>query len=175
MRTSGTPTPSSSSVPLAIHVLHGVGRERLELRGQPRLRFGHQGGDRLGVLRGALRDRLLTDADGVAVDADLHALLDGGEDLGADVVQQHDAVRDEQIRAEVRVTPGDARLRVDDGGDLGRHERLGRDPVEVDMVDHRDVAGVEPPHESLGSAVQPRHPADAGQGVGARGAALRAS
>ena len=68
---------------------------------------------------------------------------------------------------EVRVPAGDAGLGVDDRGRLGGDERLGRDPVEVDVVDDRDVAVVEPTGQARGAAVEPGHPADAGQDVGA--------
>ena len=65
---------------------------------RPGLRLGHQLGDRVLVVSGALRDRLLAEVEGVAVDADPHALLGRGEHVGADVVEQHDAVGDQQVR-----------------------------------------------------------------------------
>ena len=101
----------------------------------------------------------------VAVDADLRALLGRAEDLAADVVEQHDSVRDDQLRPEVRVPAGDARRGVDDHLGLGGDQRLGGRPVDVDVVDDRDVAGVEPPGEPDGSPVEPGdavHPRELG-------------
>ena len=74
-----------------------------------------------------------------------------------------DAGCDDHLGPEVRVAAGDARLGVDDGGRLGRDQRLGGDPVEVDVVDDRDVAGVEPAGQAGGAAVEARDAADAGQ------------
>ena len=65
---------------LPLHVLHRVGRERLELRGQPRLRLGHRRGDRLA--RRARCPRRATVPSSVeqlvALEADLGALLERG-------------------------------------------------------------------------------------------------
>ena len=47
----------------------------------------------------------------VAVEADLRALLDRGEHLAADVVQQRDAGVDQDLGAEVGIPAGDAAAR----------------------------------------------------------------
>ena len=58
---------------------------------------------------------------------------------------------------DVRVAAGDRRRGVDHRADAGLDERLGRDPVEVGVVDDRDLAGREPLDEVLGPAVDPGH------------------
>jgi hypothetical protein len=65
-----------------------------------------------------------------------------------DVDQAH-AAADELQRPRIRVAP---RLRggdVDDDAHARLDELLGRDAVEVGVVDHRDVVGVQPPDELL--------------------------
>ena len=60
---------------------------------------------------------------------------------------------------------GDARCHVDDGGDPALDQRLGADPVEVDVVEDGDVAGLQPPGEVLGAAVEAGGAGHAGGGV----------
>ena len=57
-----------------------------------------------------------------------------------DVVDQRDAGGDEDLRAEVGVSAGDARRRVDDRGGPAGDQRLGAHAVDVEVVDDRDVA-----------------------------------
>ena len=76
--------------PLALHVLDGVGGERLQLGGHPGLRLDHQIGDRFRGLLGAGGDRLLAEVHRAAVEPDLGAVLEPGEDLLADAVDQDD-------------------------------------------------------------------------------------
>ena len=57
-----------------------------------------------------------------------------------DVDQAH-AAADEQERAWVRVAAGVRRRHVDDDADAGLDELLGRDAVEIGVVDDRDVVG----------------------------------
>ena len=101
----------------------------------------------------------------VAVEPDAGALLDAGEHVLADVVEQRDAGVDEDLGTEVGIAAGDAGRGVDDGGDLAPDQRVGADPVDVDVVDDRDVAGLQPLGEVLGAAVQPDGAGDAGPGV----------
>ena len=63
--------------------------------------------------------------------------------------------RDQDLRAEVRVAPADARRRVDHRDRLTGDQRLGGDPVEVEVVDDRDVARAQPLGEVLGPRVEP--------------------
>ena len=94
--------------------------------------------------------------------ADRGALLDGGEHVAADVVEQRDAGADQDLGTEVGIAAGDAGRGVDDGGDLAADERVGADPVDVDVVDDGDVAGAQPLGEVLRAAVQPDGAGDAG-------------
>ena len=60
-------------------------------------------------------------------------------------VEQRDTSPHDPDRAPVRVAPRDRLRRVDDRGDAGLDQAVGGDAIEVDVVDHRDVAGHEPP------------------------------
>jgi hypothetical protein len=90
----------------------------------------------------------------VALDPDDVALAQPLEQLLAELVDQRDTGLDEHLGAEVRVTTGDRRLGVEHGGDADGHQRVGGDPVDVDVVDHGDVAGPQPPDQPLGAPVK---------------------
>ena len=77
---------------------------------------------------------------------------------GPDRVEQRDAGRDDPDRPAVRVAARDRRARVHDRGDAGRDQRVGRDAIDVAVVDDRDVAGVDTPDEILGAAIGARGP-----------------
>ena len=152
---------------LAAHELGGVDGERLELGAEPGTRLEHRRGDGLGGLRGAVARPTFSPMQTVSPSTrTLVPSLIAREDLGADVVDQQDAARDQHLRAEVRIAAGDARLGVDHHGRPGRGERLGGHPVQVDVVDDRDVAGVQPAGEAGGAAVQARDAADARKDLG---------
>ena len=141
---------------LPLHVLHRVGRERLELDREPGLRLGHRRGDRLVVLRDALgQDGAVLGEQLGAVEPDDGALLQPGEHLAADVVQQRDPGAEQDLGTEVRVPAGDAGRGVDDGGDLAADQRVGAHAVDVDVVDDGDVAGAQSLGQVLRAAVQP--------------------
>ena len=70
------------------------------------------------------------------------------------VDQAHAGPRQEQ-RAGVRIAPGGGRRDVDDRPHPGRHQVLGGDPVEVGVVDDRDVAGAQALDQLLGPAAEP--------------------
>ena len=94
--------------------------------------------------RHAVRDRLAVDEDGVALDPDRVALAEPLEDALAEVVEERDAGLDQHLGAEVRVAAGDRRLGVEHRRDADGDQRVGGDPVEVDVVDDRDVARAQP-------------------------------
>ena len=112
-----------------------------------------------------------------AVGLDVHDLTLGDRHhLGPDVVDERDARLDDPDRPAVRVPARDRRRRVDHRAHAGGDEALGRDPVDVGVVDHRDLAGLHPPGEVLRPLV---HPGDRLDGdalrarAGRRGALIR--
>ena len=78
------------------------------------------------------------------------------EELAARHVDQADAAADEEERAWVRVAARVRRRDVDDDADARLDELLGRDAVEVGVVDDRDVVGVQPADELLRPLAEPR-------------------
>jgi hypothetical protein len=69
------------------------------------------------------------------------------------VVDQRDAGLEQDQRPEVRVPPARRARCVHDTGDTRLHERLRRDAVDVLVVDHRDVPGLQTLREPLRPAV----------------------
>ena len=65
--------------------------------------------------------------------------------------------RQQDLRPEVGVAAAGARRRVDDRRHPAGHERVRADPVDVDVVDDRHVARLQPLGERLGAAVEPGH------------------
>ena len=85
----------------------GVGGERLQLVGQPRLGLDQRVGHGVRGLRDALGEHLLPRVEHAVVQAHPGAVLDGVQDLGADRVDQRDAGVDEDLRPQVGEAPGD--------------------------------------------------------------------
>ena len=94
------------------------------------------------------------------------ALADLGEDLHTNLVDEGDAGRHENARPEVGVAPADRRRDVHHRGHAGRDQRLRAHPVEVEVVEDRDVAAAEPLGEVLRTRVEPCHSGDAGERCG---------
>ena len=111
--------------------------------------LAHAGGDDLGA-----------DQHPVAVDRDRRTLVDRLHDLGADVVDEGDAGLAQQQRAQVGVAAADRRGGVDHRDGRGVDQRLGGHPVEVLVVDDRDVARAQALDQALGAAVDPGHAGD---------------
>jgi hypothetical protein len=151
---SGTAIPSNEQLGVAADVLDRIGRERLELLGKSRLGVLHRCGDGLVVLHRALGHDLLAQVESLAVEADGLAVGHAVEDISTRVVNQRDAGLHEQLRPEIGVTPADARRGVHDGGHLAPDQGLRAHPVQVGMIDNRDVAALEPLGEILGPSVQ---------------------
>ena len=120
----------------------------------------------------AAGDLLVADEDRVALDPHVYALAQRAEQVLAEVVDQRDAGLDQRLGAEIRVATGDRRLRVEDGGHADRDQRVGRDTVEVDVVDDRDVARAQATDQAFGTPVEPYGAADR-PGLGDPGAAQR--
>src|SRR5699024_7029900 len=84
---------------------------------------------------------------------------------GAEIVDQHDPGIDQDPRPGVRVAARGGGGDVEHGGRCPLDERLGGDPVDVLVVDDRDLSGLQPFGEVLGALAEP---GDAGDGdVGA--------
>ena len=112
--------------------------------GQARAGLAELVGDRLGGLGEAAGDLLVAEVDPAVVQAHRGAVADPAQHALADVVDERDPGVGEDLRAEVRVAPRDRRRDVDDPGHPGVDERVRRRAVEVDLVDHRDVAAARP-------------------------------
>ena len=129
-----------NEVLLALDVLHRVRGEGFELDVHAGPRVLLVGGDRLRRLNGSGRDELLPCVHLAGLRhaharafADLH-------DVGPAVVDQRHPRRVEDSRSEVGVSPRRRFRRVDDDERVARHEGLGGNPVDVRMVDDRDLA-----------------------------------
>ena len=90
-----------------------------------------------------------------------------------DVDQQHPGAGEHQ-RPGVRVAAVRGRRRVEHGPHAGRDQLLGRDPVDVEVVDDGDVAGREPLDQVLGAAAEPGDALDRPR-PGPRRSAVRAA
>ena len=141
--------------------LNGVARERFQMGDQAALGFLHQVGDLFVGALGAADQPAVAGVDAAVVEADLRAVLDLLEDLGAGLVDQRDAVGQQHLGAEVGIAARDRRGCVDDGGDLGVDERVGGDPVQVQHVEDHDVAGADPAQQPIDVAVDPGSANDA--------------
>ena len=95
------------------------------------------------------------------MDADAGPVLDRGQAVGADAVDERHAGLGEHLGTEVRVAAGDQVAGVDDRRHPGVGEGLGGGPVEVQDVEDGDVTGPEPRQE------QGDPPLDAGGAVDA--------
>src|SRR5690606_37249412 len=151
-RDVGHPHAVEQQLALAAQEVHRVGGEGLELDGQPFARLVHRGGDRLGVLHGALGHKGVAVEDLPAVDPYAPPLAQP-HDVGAEGVDERDARRDQDLGPEVRVPTRDRPRGVEHGRRPPFDEGLGRDAIDVEVVDHGDLAGLEPGREVLGARV----------------------
>ena len=101
--------------------------------------------------------------DAGAAHGQLLTLGDIVEQLRARDVDQRHAAADEQQRPDVRKAPGERLRHVDDDADAGLEQLLGGDPVEIGVVDDRDIVLAEPMHEALGPAVESCRPGELDQ------------
>ena len=101
------------------------------------------------------QDLLAADADDAARDRHRLAVAQQLEGVARrDVDQQHPGAGEQQ-RPGVRVAPVGGLRGVDHRPHAGRDQLLGRDPVDVEVVDDRDVAGTQPLDQVLGAAPEP--------------------
>ena len=98
--------------------------------------------------------------DGAAVDRHAVAIAEQLEGIALlDVEQRHPGLREQQ-RPGVGVAPVGGGRGVDHRAHPGRDQLLGGDPVDVDVVDDRDVAGSKALDQVLGPAPEPRRALD---------------
>jgi len=83
------------------------------------------------------------------VQPNLRAVLDLLEDLRSGVVDQRDVVGHQDLGSQVRVAPGDRRRGVDHPRDAGVDERVSGHPVEIQNVQHGDVAVTDAPQQAI--------------------------
>jgi hypothetical protein len=109
----------------------------------------------LRIVRRAMRDGGAAAVNRGVVDAYHVALANPAEHVRPHGVEQGDTGRDDDLRPKVGVPAADAGLHVDDRRHLAGDERLCAEPVDVDVVDDRDVAGIQPLGEVPGAPVEP--------------------
>ena len=154
------PDPVEEHPPLTPHELDRVGRERLQLVSQPRLGLDERIGHRIRGLRDTLGEHLLPRVEHPLVHTHPDAVLDRVQHLGTDRVDQRDPRVDEDLRPQVGETPGDRRGRVDDRHHGRGDQRVRGRPIEIDLIEHRDVARPQPPQQRAGVPVDPRDTTD---------------
>src|SRR5665647_847723 len=146
------PDAVQQQLALPAQVVHRVSGEGLQLRSQAGPGVLHRRGHRGRILERALRDQPLAVVHGGVHHPDPSALLEG-QHVRTEVVDQRDARLEQDPRAQVGVPARRRAGGVEHRGRPARGEGLGRHAVEVEVVDHRDVAGPQPLGQALGPGV----------------------
>ncbi len=148
--------PLGEQAAFLAQVLERVLREDLERVGHPRallcerrLEPGGLEGSPVGEARAVPEDARAADGHGLAV-ADLV------EELRSGRVDQPDAAAHKEQRAGIREATGLRAGHVHDDAHARLEQLLGRDAVDVLVIDDRDVTGAEPPDEALRPPVEAR-------------------
>ena len=158
---------------LAADVLDGVARERLQVGDQAGLRVVHEVADLFVGALHAVDQPAIPRVHPAFVQPNLGAVLDLLEDLRTAVVDQHNVVGDENFGSEVGIAARDRRRGVDHTGHPGVDERVGGDPVEVEDIEHDDVAGPDPAQQTVDVAVDSGGPGDTRSRTGIAGEKCR--
>src|SRR3984957_323441 len=151
----GNADPVDQQRALASDELNGVAGERFQVGNQSTLGFLHQLGD---FFIGALDAADQSPVPGVyatVVEAHFRAVFDLLENVGTRLIDEGDTVGQQHLGPQVRVAARHRRGCVDDGGDLGVDESIGRDPVQVQDVEDGDIAGAHAPQQPVDVAVDP--------------------
>ena len=138
---------------LAPDELDGVAREGFQVGDQAPLGFLHQFVDISVGAFGAQGQAAVTGIQPAFVDPDSGAVFDLLEDVVAGLVDQGDAVGDQDLGAEVGVAAGDRGRGVDHGSHVRLDEGVGGDAIEVLRVHHGDVTGAEAAQQFVDVAV----------------------
>ena len=168
---SGHADAVEEQLPLAAQVVHGVRRERLELDGEPGAGLLHRGRDGRLVLHDALGDQPVAVVHRAVHAPGRRAPRRARARPGPRSSTSGDARLDQDVRPEVRVAARGRPRGVEHGGGAAGGERLGRDAVEVEVVDDRDLTGPQALGQVLGPGVDPHqavHPGLSGGQVAAR-------
>jgi len=136
---------------LAPEELERVRGERLDLHPDHGPGLGHRRLHQVLSQRCALGHHGVAEVEGLLIEPDDGTVRDLDQHVLPDPVDDRDARVEQQLRAEVGVTPGDADRGVDHGRDLAPDKLLGAHPVQVGVVDDGDLAGA----EALGDVLRP--------------------
>ena len=139
-----------------VDVRERVARERLELHADGPARFLHARFDLVGREQLPHCQLLVVAPERAVAQLQHFTFSDLVHDLGPDGVEQRDPGRHDPDRTTVGIAPRDRRSGVHDRGDPRRHQRVGRDPVDVAVIDDCDVARVDAPDEILRAPVGAR-------------------
>src|SRR6185503_10737541 len=145
---------------LVAQVEQGVLGERLERLRQTPLVLGERSLERRRVELGALGEERAVAPDVAPLDPDELAVGELVEERCTRGVDQPDPCAHELERAGVGKAARGRRRDVDDDPHAALDQLLGRDAVEIGVVDDRHVLGPEPPDEVLGAPSQARRPGD---------------
>ena len=148
--------PLGQQPPFLAEVPQRVVGEVLQRLGDAALLLGERIGQLVLAERAAGREAGAVPEQARSPHGQLLAVRELVEELRAGDVDQAHAAADEEQRPRVRVA---ARLRrgdVDDDAHARLDELLGRDAVDVGVVDDRDVVGAEAAHELLRPLAEPR-------------------
>jgi hypothetical protein len=141
---------------LLLQIAHRVLGEALERLGDPSALGRERARELVGPKAPAGRQARTVAEDVRAADDERLALADLVEEVRPRGVDQADAALDERERAGVREATRRRRGDVDDDANAGLEQLLGRDAVEIGVVDDRDVVRREPLDEVLRAAIEPR-------------------
>ena len=138
---------------LATDELDGVAGERFQMRDQTGLGIVHEVGDFFVAAFDTVDQPAIAGVHAAAVQADLGAVLDLLEDLGAGAVDERDVVGHQHLGAQVGVAPGDRRRGVDHAGDPGVDQCVGGHAVQIEDVDDDYVARADAAQKAIDVAV----------------------
>ena len=144
--------------PLVAQVAERVLGEDLERPGHARALLRERRLELTRLERPARREAGAVAEDARAAHGDVLAVSDLVEERCAGGVDQPHASADEQQRPRVREAAALRVRHVDDHADARVQQLLGRDPVEVEVIDDRDVARAESADESFRSTPQAGRP-----------------
>jgi hypothetical protein len=143
---------------LFAQVAHGVVGERFQCLRDPTLLLRERRRELLRLERPSGCDARPVPIEARASHGQQLAVAHVVEQRGALSVDQTHAASHEQKRPRIRETPGVGRRHVHDHAHTRLDQLLCRHPVEIGVVDDRDVVRFQPAREVLGPPVEPSRP-----------------